>query len=78
MLFRSVNDAPCLMVRRIAERNDLGTNVPTCMFLAKLHVGPVSAPTFYHDPSGHTTFTVSLDSLAGPVANVHAITIGGE
>ena len=75
---RAVTDAPCLMVRRIAERNDLGTNKPTCMFLAKLHVGPASAPTVYHDPSGHTTFTVSLDSMVGPVANVHAIRIGGE
>ena len=55
---RAVDDTPCLMVRRIAERNDLGA--PTCMFLAKVHVGPASAPTVYHDPSGHTTFTVSL------------------
>jgi hypothetical protein len=68
---RAVDDAPCLMVRRIAERNDLGA--PTSMFLAKVHVGPASAPTVYHDPSGHTTFTVSLDSVLGPVAAVHAI-----
>ena len=61
------------MVRRIAERNDLGVNVPTCMFLAKVHVGSASAPTVYHDPSGHTTFTVSLDSVAGSVATVHAV-----
>jgi hypothetical protein len=70
---RAVADAPCLMVRRIAERNDLGIDAPTCMFLAKLHVGPASAPTIYHDPSGHTTFTVSIDSSLGPVANVRAV-----
>ena len=70
---RAVDDMPCLMVRRIAERNDLGVDVPTCMFLAKLHVKPAGAPTVYHDPSGHTTFTVSLDSAVGPVATVHAI-----
>ncbi len=70
---RAVDDVPCLMVRRIAERNDLGVNVPTCMFLAKVHVGSASAPTVYHDPSGHTTFTVSLDSVAGSVATVHAV-----
>ena len=68
---RAVDDTPCLMVRRIAERNDLGA--PTCMFLAKVHVGPASAPTVYHDPSGHTTFTVSLDSAVGPVALVHMV-----
>lgn len=75
---RAVKDMPCLMVRRIAERNDLGIDKPTCMFLAKLHVGTASAPTVYHDPSGHTTFTVSLDSVVGPVATVHAIRVDGE
>ncbi len=63
------------MVRRVAQRNDLGIDAPTCMFLAKLHVGAANAPTVYHDPSGHTTFTASLDSMAGPVANVHAVRI---
>ena len=58
---RAVQDTPCLMVRRIAKRNDL--DAPTCMFLAKVHVGP--APTVYHDPSGHTTFTVSLELGGG-------------
>jgi hypothetical protein len=73
---RAVADAPCLMVRRIAKRNDL--DAPTCMFLAKVAVGTASAPTVYHDPSGHTIFTVSLDSMVGPVAKVHAIRIAGE
>jgi hypothetical protein len=75
---RAVRDAPCLLVRRIAQRNDLGIDTPTCMFLAKLHVGPADAPTVYHDPSGHTTFTVSLESNVGPIAKVHAVRTDDE
>lgn len=70
---RAVLHAPCLLVRRVAERNDLGINTPTNMFLARVPVDPAGAPTVYHDPSGHTMFTVSLDSVGGPVFKVQAV-----
>jgi len=55
---------------------DLGT--PTGMFLAKVPVSPDGAPTVYHDPSGHTTFTVAQESRVGPVFSVHAKRIARE
>lgn len=48
---------------------------PTSPVLSNLHaiyVEPSGAPTTYTEPSGNTTFTVSLTDLRGPIVNVRA------
>jgi hypothetical protein len=68
---KGVAGMPYLMIRRIMSKTDLGEQ-PNAVCLHAIYVEPSGAPTTYTEPSGNTTFTVSLTDLRGPIVKVHA------
>ena len=68
---RNVAGMPYVMIRRVTPRTDLGAT-PDAMYLNAMHVDPSGSATTYTEPSGNTTFTVSLTDQPGPVVAVHA------
>lgn len=63
---RGVPRLPSLIIRRIANRTDLGEK-PTAMYLHAMEVDPSGSSTSYTEASGNTKFTVALTHLPGPI-----------
>jgi hypothetical protein len=68
---RGVAGMPYVMIRRIAAQTDLGAT-PDAMYLGPVYVDPSGAATTYTEPTGNTTFTVTLTDQTGPVVSVRA------
>ncbi len=68
---RNVAGMPYVMIRRVTPQTDLGAT-PDAMYLNAMYVDPSGSATKYTEPSGNTTFTISLTDQPGPVVAVHA------
>jgi hypothetical protein len=68
---QAIPGMPLVMVRRTSSQTDLPGKT-TCMFLNKVNIPVAGSTIVYHEPSGNTTFTVSLVSARGPIVSVHA------